>query len=122
MDALKSDGTTNIRGWTLERGRLVRTEVFSNFQAAMRWVNRVALLAEQRNHHPDIDIRWNRVTLTLMTHEADGLTDRDWSWIRDIPWSDAYRDVVMEKFDSGYKKGEWFRYKNPSTVKQLGLF
>ncbi len=82
MDAVKRDGTTNIRGWSLERGRLVRTEVFSNFQAAMRWVNRVALLAEQRNHHPDIDIRWNRVTLTLMTHEADGLTDRDWSWIQ----------------------------------------
>jgi hypothetical protein len=40
------------------------------------------------------------------------ICDRDWSWIRDIPWSDTYRDVVMSKFDSGYKKGEWFRYKN----------
>jgi len=39
-------------------------------------------LAEQRNHHPDIHIRWNRVTLKLSTHEEDALTDRDWSWIK----------------------------------------
>jgi 4a-hydroxytetrahydrobiopterin dehydratase len=40
----------------------------------------VAVLAERRNHHPDIDIRWNRVTLKLTTHETGGLTDRDWDW------------------------------------------
>ena len=48
----------------------------------MLWVNRVANLAEQQNHHPDIDIRWNRVTLRLTTHETGGLTDRDWLWIQ----------------------------------------
>jgi 4a-hydroxytetrahydrobiopterin dehydratase len=40
----------------------------------------VAVLAERRNHHPDIDIRWNRVTLKLTTHETGGLTGRDWDW------------------------------------------
>jgi len=40
------------------------------------------------------------------------ICDRDWYWIRQIPWSDTYRDLVMEKFDAGYKKGAWFRYKN----------
>ncbi|MCX6869665.1 MAG: 4a-hydroxytetrahydrobiopterin dehydratase [Verrucomicrobia bacterium] len=82
MEAMGSDGNAKIREWTLEGGHLVRTEEFTDFRAAMLWVNRVACLAEQRNHHPDIDIRWNRVTLKLMTHETRGLTDRDWSWIQ----------------------------------------
>ena len=82
MEAMASDRTATIRGWTLEGRCLVRTEVFTNFRTAMLWVNRVASLAEQRNHHPDIDIRGNRVTLKLTTHETDGLTDRDWSWIQ----------------------------------------
>jgi len=55
-------------------------DVFADFAAAMRWVNQVAVLSERRNHHPDIDIRWNRVTLKLTTHETRGLTDRDWDW------------------------------------------
>jgi 4a-hydroxytetrahydrobiopterin dehydratase len=59
---------------------LIRTDVFADFAAAIRWVNQVAVLAERRNHHPDIDIRWNRVTLKLTTHETGGLTDRDWDW------------------------------------------
>ena len=82
MEAMGSDGNTKIREWTLEGGHLVRTEEFTDFRAAMLWVNRVANLAEQRNHHPDIDIRWNRVTLKLMTHETGGLTERDRSWIQ----------------------------------------
>ena len=77
-----SDETAKIREWSLEGGSLVRTEKFTDFRAAMLWVNRVANLAEQQNHHPDIDIRWNRVTLRLTTHETGGLTDRDWLWIQ----------------------------------------
>ncbi len=67
-------------GWIQEGQSLIRTDVFADFAAAMRWVNQVAVLAERRNHHPDIDIRWNRVTLKLTTHETGGLTDRDWDW------------------------------------------
>ena len=77
-----SDETAKIREWSLEGGSLVRTEKFTDFRAAMLWVNRVANLAEQQNHHPDIDIRWNRVTVRLTTHETGGLTDRDWLWIQ----------------------------------------
>jgi len=69
-----------LPGWTQEGQSLIRTDVFADFAAAMRWVNQVAILAERRNHHPDIDIRWNRVTLKLTTHETGGLTDRDWDW------------------------------------------
>ena len=43
----------------------------------MRFVNRVAELAEEAGHHPDIDIRYNRVRLALVTHDADGLTSKD---------------------------------------------
>lgn len=63
--------------WT-RRGRAIRrTFEFPDFKAAIRFVNGVARLAEKAWHHPDIDIRWNRVTLTLTTHDAGGLTVKD---------------------------------------------
>ena len=80
MEAIGIDRNPHVPRWTLEGRCWVRTEEFADFQAAMEWVNRVARLAEQRNHHPDIEIRWNRVTLRLMTHETGELTDRDRTW------------------------------------------
>jgi 4a-hydroxytetrahydrobiopterin dehydratase len=60
------------------RGRIIRrTYQFKDFPAAIRFVNGVARLAENAWHHPDIDVRWNKVTLTLTTHDAGGLTDKD---------------------------------------------
>jgi 4a-hydroxytetrahydrobiopterin dehydratase len=56
---------------------IVRTYQFKDFPAAIKFVNAVAKLAEQAWHHPDIDIRWNKVTLTLTTHDAGGLTEKD---------------------------------------------
>jgi 4a-hydroxytetrahydrobiopterin dehydratase len=50
---------------------------FDDFAAAIAFVNRVAELAESENHHPDIDVRWNKVTLRWITHSAGGITDRD---------------------------------------------
>ncbi len=55
---------------------------FADFRAAMRFVNAVADLAEQAQHHPDMDIRWNKVTLALTTHEAGGLTEKDFALAR----------------------------------------
>ena len=52
---------------------------FIDFPAAVNFVNAVAAAAEQAQHHPDIDIRWNKVTLALTTHDAGGLTDKDYS-------------------------------------------
>ena len=52
---------------------------FADFAGAMKFVNGVAALAEAAGHHPDMDIRWNKVTLTLTTHDAGGLTDKDYS-------------------------------------------
>lgn len=54
-----------------------RTFELPDFSAAMKFVNAVARLAEKAGHHPDIDIRWNRVTLALTTHDAGGLTAKD---------------------------------------------
>jgi len=54
-----------------------RTFQFKDFVAAVKFVNAVAKLAEKACHHPDIDIRWNKVTLTLTTHSEGGLTKKD---------------------------------------------
>ena len=66
-------------GWTLaENGtRLSRSFEFRDFVAAMQFVNRVADLAEEQGHHPDIAIHWNRVELTLWTHKIGGLHEND---------------------------------------------
>jgi 4a-hydroxytetrahydrobiopterin dehydratase len=63
--------------WKLDHGKLVREWTFSNFVEAMAFVNRVATLAESAGHHPDIDIRYNRVLLGLISHDANGITERD---------------------------------------------
>lgn len=63
--------------WKLNGGKLEREWTFSNFVEAMAFVNRIATVAEAANHHPDIDIRYNRVLLTLVSHDAGGITHRD---------------------------------------------
>jgi 4a-hydroxytetrahydrobiopterin dehydratase len=63
--------------WRLQQGKLVRELTFKDFVAAMMFVNRVAELAEAAGHHPDIDIRYNRVLLGLVSHDAGGITARD---------------------------------------------
>jgi 4a-hydroxytetrahydrobiopterin dehydratase len=64
-------------GWALEGGMIRRTFAFPDFRAAMAFVSRVADAAEAADHHPDIDIRYSKVTLALVTHDAGGLTWRD---------------------------------------------
>jgi 4a-hydroxytetrahydrobiopterin dehydratase len=66
-----------LRGWQIEAGELVRTFKFEDFRAALRFVNKVGDLAEEAGHHPDIDIRYNKVRLALVTHDAGGLTNKD---------------------------------------------
>ena len=63
--------------WSIDGENLSRKFTHQNFNAAMGFVTKVAIAAEVANHHPDIDIRWNKVTLTLTTHEKGGLTERD---------------------------------------------
>lgn len=63
--------------WKIEAGELVRTFEFPDFLGSLRFVNRLGDLAEKAGHHPDIDIRYNRVRLALVTHDAGGLTAKD---------------------------------------------
>ena len=65
--------------WSRQGQSIARTYPFKDFAAAIAFVNKVATLAEEAWHHPDIDVRWNTVTLTLTTHDAGGLTARDFS-------------------------------------------
>jgi 4a-hydroxytetrahydrobiopterin dehydratase len=67
----------SIPRWKLEGGELVRLLEFQNFIEAMQFVNSVAEMAEGAGHHPDIDIRYNKVRLALISHDAGGLTERD---------------------------------------------
>lgn len=71
-----------VPAWKQQKAVISRTFEFKDFLAAMRFVNRVARLAEKAGHHPDIDIRWNRVTLALTTHDEGGLTGKDFTLAR----------------------------------------
>jgi 4a-hydroxytetrahydrobiopterin dehydratase len=71
-----------LPNWTRRDQVIARTFVFPDFVAAMQFVNAAADLAEQAQHHPDMDIRWNRVTLALTTHDAGGLTKQDFELAR----------------------------------------
>jgi 4a-hydroxytetrahydrobiopterin dehydratase len=63
--------------WKLEGKEIVRHFEFADFVAAMAFVNQVAEKAEKAGHHPDIDIRYNKVRLGLVSHDKGGLTERD---------------------------------------------
>ena len=66
-----------VPDWQVESGELVRTFLFKDFRASLRFVNEVGELAEQAGHHPDIDIRYNKVRLALVTHDEGGITVKD---------------------------------------------
>jgi 4a-hydroxytetrahydrobiopterin dehydratase len=66
-----------LPGWTRRGQTLVKTWTFPAFPAGIDWVRRVADVAEAMNHHPDIDIRYTRVTATLSTHSSGGITVKD---------------------------------------------
>ena len=71
------DTLAAVPKWKRKTSTITRTYAFKDFVAAMKFVNRVAGIAEKAWHHPDIDIRWNKVTLALTTHDAGGLTNKD---------------------------------------------
>ena len=64
-------------GWTIEHGELTRSFELASFPAALMFVSAVGFLAEAAEHHPDILIKYRKVTLSLVTHDAGGLTEKD---------------------------------------------
>ena len=67
----------NLDGWALTSEGIRKKYVLNDFRSAINLVNRVADLAEEADHHPDILISYNRVTFTLITHSAGGITEKD---------------------------------------------
>lgn len=67
----------SLPAWKLQGQAIVRTVALPSFPDAMSFVQAVGELAEDHGHHPDIDIRYTRITLTLSTHDAGGLTEKD---------------------------------------------
>ena len=81
MDTLNHEqieaALADLDGWGVQDEALVRTFRFADFVHAVDFVEELAEVAEERKHHPDIDIRYNKVTLRLSSHDAGGITKRD---------------------------------------------
>ncbi|MGO9437261.1 MAG: 4a-hydroxytetrahydrobiopterin dehydratase [Terracidiphilus sp.] len=76
-DAEISTRLKSLPEWKIDSGELTRTFTFKDFVASLAFVNKVGEFAEKAGHHPDIDIRYNRVRLGLVTHDAGGITAKD---------------------------------------------
>ena len=84
-DETITEFTETNRQWKREGDSLVANLEFKDFAESMTFVNQVAAHAEQADHHPDIDIRWNKVRLALSTHSEGGITQKDLDLARSIP-------------------------------------
>ncbi len=76
---LRNALANSLRDWTLKDNLLERRFEFKSFKLAMDFVNKVACVAEEANHHPDIAVNYNRVTMQLTSHDSGGITRRDLS-------------------------------------------
>lgn len=75
-EALQS-ALTQMPGWSIAEGMLRKTYRFSTFPDGIAFVNRVADLAEDMGHHPDIDVRYSTIIVSLSTHDEGGITEKD---------------------------------------------
>jgi len=73
---------TTVPDWTKRAQTIGRTYKFDGFLMSIAFVHRIAKRAQKMNHHPDIDIRFNKVTLTLTTHDEGGITEKDFALAR----------------------------------------
>ncbi len=73
-----------LTGWTRKGESLVKTFTFATFMAGIGFVDRVALAAEKMDHHPDLDIRYTKIGVTLSTHSAGGITGNDVALAREM--------------------------------------
>ena len=73
-----------VPGWKLQGKRISRTFIFEDFMQVIRFVNRLAKTAEAMNHHPDMTINYNKIRLSLTTHDEGGLTSKDFRLAKKI--------------------------------------
>lgn len=81
-------GLANLPGWSRKGDTITKTYQFKTFPAAISFVGRVAEAAETADHHPDIDIRYTKVTCTLSTHDAGGVTQNDLDLAAEIDFAE----------------------------------
>ena len=74
----------NLEGWQKKGNEITKMYKQKDFVDAISFVNKVAILAEKANHHPDILVKYNKVTLILSTHDEGGITDRDFNLVKKI--------------------------------------
>ncbi len=90
-DASIDDWIAGRTGWSREGDTLSRTYAFPSFRDSIVFVNRVATLADEADHHPDIDVRYDRVRIGLSTHDAGGITDKDTALAEQIDFATSNR-------------------------------
>jgi 4a-hydroxytetrahydrobiopterin dehydratase len=78
------DGLAGLPGWRLGDGEIEKGYELADFRAAVAFVVRVAFEAEAAGHHPDIDVRWNKVRIALATHSEHAITTKDLALARTI--------------------------------------
>jgi 4a-hydroxytetrahydrobiopterin dehydratase len=90
-EASIQDWISERRNWTVEDGQLAKTYSFPAFRDSIVFVNRVATLADQADHHPDIDVRYDKVRIALSTHSKGGITDKDTALAEKIDFATSNR-------------------------------
>lgn len=73
-----------LKNWALEGNSIVKDKIFRNFKEALEFANKVGEIAEKHNHHPAISINYNNVRMSLTTHSAKGLTEKDFEVAQEI--------------------------------------
>ena len=90
-DASIEDWLAERKGWSRDGDAITKTYVFPAFRDSIVFVNRVATLADEADHHPDIDVRYNKVRIGLSTHDAGGITSKDTALAEKIDFATSNR-------------------------------
>lgn len=72
-----AEGLRSLSGWSVESGKLVKPYAFADFVSAVGFVDRLTVVAEAQNHHPDLLVGWGKVTVQLSSHDVGGISARD---------------------------------------------
>jgi 4a-hydroxytetrahydrobiopterin dehydratase len=80
------------KGWKRQANKLTKDFAFSSFRDSIVFVNRIASVADSHNHHPDIDVRYSTVTVTVTTHDAGGITHKDLDLAEQIDFATSRAD------------------------------
>jgi len=84
-DSEISERLRSLEGWEVRDSRLVRSFKFKDFMSAVRFVDEIAPLAEAEGHHPDLQVGWGKVVVELTSHDAGGLTEKDFEVAARLP-------------------------------------